>query len=134
MKGYTSENIRNVALLGHGGCGKTTFLEAALLETGVIKKAGKVEDGNTVSDYDKMEKEKGFSINTSIVPVEWKDTKLNFIDTPGYFDYVGEVNAAMRAAEAAVIMVDAGSGVQVGTEKAWKAFPSLCRWRTWMMT
>ncbi|WP_027869332.1 translation factor GTPase family protein [Eubacterium sp. AB3007] len=121
MKGYTSENIRNVALLGHGGCGKTTFLEAALLETGVIKKAGKVEDGNTVSDYDKMEKEKGFSINTSIVPVEWKDTKLNFIDTPGYFDYVGEVNAAMRAAEAAVIMVDAGSGVQVGTEKAWKA-------------
>ena len=118
MKAYTSDKIRNIAMLGHGGCGKTTFLEAALLETGVIKKAGKVEDGNTVSDYDKMEKEKGFSINTSIVPVEWKDTKINFIDTPGYFDYVGEVNAAMRAAEAAVIMVDAGSGVQVGTEKA----------------
>lgn len=121
MKGYTSETIRNVALLGHGGCGKTTFLEAALLTTGVIKKVGKVEDGNTVSDYDKMEIEKGYSINTSIVPIEWKDSKINFIDTPGYFDFIGEVNAALRAAEAAVIMVDAGSGIQVGTEAAWKA-------------
>jgi len=121
MKGYTSETIRNVALLGHGGCGKTTFLEAALLTTGVIKKLGKVEDGNTVSDYDKMEIEKGYSINTSIVPIEWKDSKINFIDTPGYFDFVGEVNAALRAAEAAVILVDAGSGIQVGTEAAWKA-------------
>ena len=121
MKGYTSETIRNVALLGHGGCGKTTFLEAALYETGVIKKLGKVEDGNTVSDYDKMEVEKGFSINTSVVPIEWKGSKINFIDTPGYFDFIGEVNAALRAAEAAVIMVDAGSGIQVGTEAAWKA-------------
>ena len=120
MKGYTSENIRNVALLGHGGCGKTTFLEAALLGTGVTKKLGRVEDGNTVSDYDKMEKEKGYSIYTSIVPIEWKNTKINFIDTPGYFDFVTEVNCALKAAEAAVIMVDAGSGVQVGTEAAWK--------------
>ena len=121
MKGYTSETIRNVALLGHGGCGKTTFLESALYETGVIKKLGKVEDGNTVSDYDKMEVEKGYSINTSVVPIEWKDSKINFIDTPGYFDFIGEVNAALRAAEAAVIMVDAGSGIQVGTEAAWNA-------------
>ncbi len=121
MKGYTSETIRNVALLGHGGCGKTTFLEAALLATGVINRMGKVEDGNTVSDYDKMEIEKGYSINTSIVPIEWKNSKINFIDTPGYFDFVGEVNAALRAAEAAVIMIDAGSGIQVGTEAAWKA-------------
>lgn len=121
MKGYTSETIRNVAVLGHGGCGKTTFLEAVLLATGVIKKIGKVEDGNTVSDYDKMEIEKGYSINTSIVPVEWKDSKINFIDTPGYFDFVGEVNAALRASEAAMILVDAGAGVQVGTEQAWKA-------------
>jgi len=119
MKGYTSENIRNVALLGHGGCGKTTFLEAALLATGVISRMGKVEDGNTVSDYDKMER--GYSINTSVVPILWKENKINFIDTPGYFDFVGEVNAALRAAEAAVIMVDAGSGIQVGTEAAWKA-------------
>lgn len=121
MKGYTSETIRNVALLGHGGCGKTTFLEAALLATGVTSRMGKVEDGNTVSDYDKMEIEKGFSINTSVVPILWKENKINFIDTPGYFDFVGEVNAALRAAEAAVILVDAGSGVQVGTEAAWKA-------------
>ena len=121
MKGYTSETIRNVALVGHGGCGKTTFLESALLATGVIDRLGKVEDGNTVSDYDKMEIEKGFSINTSIVPVEWKASKINFIDTPGYFDFIGEVNAALRASEAAVILVDAGAGIQVGTEQAWKA-------------
>ena len=121
MKGYTSETIRNVALVGHGGCGKTTFLESALLATGVIDRLGKVEDGNTVSDYDKMEIEKGFSINTSIVPVEWKGSKINFIDTPGYFDFIGEVNAALRASEAAVILVDAGAGIQVGTEQAWKA-------------
>ena len=121
MKGYTSETIRNVALVGHGGCGKTTFLESALLATGVIDRLGKVEDGNTVSDYDKMEVEKGFSINTSIVPVEWKNSKINFIDTPGYFDFIGEVNAALRASEAAVILVDAGAGIQVGTEHAWKA-------------
>jgi len=121
MKGYTSETIRNVALLGHSGCGKTTFLEAALLATGVTTRMGKVEDGNTVSDYDKMEIERGYSINTSVVPILWKENKINFIDTPGFFDFIGEVNAALRAAEAAVIMVDAGAGIQVGTEAAWKA-------------
>ena len=121
MKSYTSEKIRNVALLGHGGCGKTTFAEAALLTSGAISKAGKVESGNTVSDYDKMEIERGSSINTSIIPVEWKGTKINFIDTPGDFDFVGEVTAALRACEAAMIIVDAGAGIQVGTEMAWKA-------------
>ncbi len=121
MKGYSSDTIRNVALVGHGGCGKTTFLESALYATGEINRLGKVEEGNTTSDYDKMEIEKGYSINTSVVPIEWKESKINFIDTPGYFDFVGEVNAAMRAAEAGVILVDAGAGVQVGTEQAWKA-------------
>ena len=121
MKGYTSETIRNVALVGHGGCGKTTFLESVLKETGAIDKMGKVDEGNTVSDYDKMEKEKGYSINTSVVPVIWNENKINFIDTPGYYDFVGEVNAALRAAEAAIILVDAGAGIQVGTEQAWKA-------------
>ncbi len=119
MKGYTSGNIRNIALLGHGGTGKTTFLEAALLATGVISRLGKVEDGNTVSDFDKMEIEKGYSIGLSIVPVEFNKTKINFLDTPGVFDFVGEVNSAVKAAEAAAIFVDASSGIQVGTEKAW---------------
>ena len=119
MKGYTGANIRNIALLGHGGTGKTTFLEAALLATGVISRLGKVEDGNTVSDFDKMEIEKGYSISMSIVPVEYNKIKINFLDTPGVFDFVGEVNSAIRAAEAAAIFVDASSGIQVGTEKAW---------------
>ncbi|MDD5921919.1 MAG: elongation factor G [Eubacteriales bacterium] len=121
MKGYTSKNIRNIALLGHGGSGKTTFLESALLATGVTKKLGRVEDGNTVSDYDKMEIERGYSINTSIVPIEWKGSKINFIDTPGYPDFVGEVDEALSVAGAAVIMIDAGAGIQVGTEQAWKS-------------
>jgi elongation factor G len=121
MKGYTSDTIKNVALVGHGGCGKTTLLEAALFATGVIKRIGKVEDGSTVSDHDKMEIEKGYSINATVVPVEYKKFKINFIDTPGYFDFIGEVNSAMRAVEAAVILVDASAGVQVGTEKAWNS-------------
>ncbi len=121
MKGYAGDAIRNIALVGHGGSGKTTFLEAALLATGVINRIGRVEDGNTVSDYDKMEIEKKYSISASIVPVEYNKTKLNFIDTPGYFDFTGEVLSGLKAAEAAVILVDASSGIQVGTEKAFNA-------------
>ena len=115
------DRLRNVALIGHSGEGKTTLAEAILFNCNAIDRQGKVEDGNTVSDYDKMEIEKGFSINTSVVPIIWKDNKINFIDTPGYFDFVEEVNAAMRASEAAVILVDAGAGVQIGTEHAWNA-------------
>ena len=89
MKGYSSDKVRNVVLLGHGGCGKTTLIEAALLATGVTSRLGRVEDGNTVSDYDKMEIEKKFSINTTLVPVEYKGYKYNFLDTPGYFDFQG---------------------------------------------
>ena len=121
MKGYKGENIRNIALVGHGGCGKTTFLEAALLATGVISRLGRVEDGQTVSDYDKMEIGKGYSINETVVPVEYNKVKLNFVDTPGSFDFMGEVNSALRAVEAAAIVVDASSGIQVGTEKAWES-------------
>lgn len=120
MKGYSSDKIRNVVLLGHGGCGKTTFLEAALLATKVINRLGKVEDGNTVSDYDKMEIEKRYSINTTMVPVEYNGYKYNFLDTPGFFDFVGEVDSAMSTVSAAIIMVDASEGIQVGTEKAWE--------------
>lgn len=120
MKGYKTEKIRNVVLLGHGNCGKTTFLEAALKYTGAISRMGRVEDGNTVSDYDKMEIAKGYSINTTLVPVEYKGFKYNFLDTPGFFDFIGEVRSALSTAAAAIIMVDASAGIQVGTEKAWK--------------
>ncbi|MCL1896137.1 MAG: elongation factor G [Clostridiales bacterium] len=119
MKGYTSEQLRNVIMLGHGGAGKTTVVEAALAATGAVSRMGKVEDGNTVSDYEKTEKEKGYSIQTSVVPVEYGKSKINFLDTPGFFDFSGEVSGTIRAAEAAVIVVDASAGVQVGTEKAW---------------
>lgn len=125
MKGYTSDNIRNIALIGHGSSGKTTFAEAALLATGVINRLGRVEDGNTVSDFDKLEIAKGYSISASLVPVEYEKTKLNFIDTPGVFDFVGEVNSALRAVEAAAIFVDASAGIEVGTEKAWNSCEEL---------
>ena len=120
MKGYKSEAVRNIAVLGHGGCGKTTFLEAALLNTGVISRLGRVEDGNTVSDYDKMKIEKYHSISMTPVPVEYDGVKINFLDTPGFFDFVGEVYSALTVAEAALILVDASAGIEVGTEKAWK--------------
>lgn len=120
MKGYSTDKIRNVILLGHGGCGKTTFLEAALLATGAISRMGKIEDGNTTSDYDKMEIEKKHSINTTLVPVEYQGFKYNFLDTPGLFDFKGEIRSALSTASAAIIMVDASAGVQVGTEQAWE--------------
>ena len=120
MKGYTSDKIRNIVLLGHQGSGKTTFLEAALLNTKVISRLGKVEDGNTVSDYEKMEIEKGFTISQTIVPVEYNGVKLNFVDTPGFFDYSGEARAALSTGAVAIIMVDASAGIQVGTEKAFE--------------
>jgi len=124
MKGYTSDAIRNVALIGHGGCGKTTLLEALLFDTGVISRMGKVEEKNTVSDYDKMEMEKGYSINATVVSAEYNDTMINFVDTPGYFDFIGEVKSALRAVESAIVVVDASAGIQVGTVKAWKAVHS----------
>lgn len=120
MKEYASDKIRNVAVVGHGGSGKTTLMEAALYSSEVISRMGRIEDGNTVSDYDKMEIDKNMSISTSLVPVEWNDVKINFLDTPGYFDFSGEVISSLRVAGAVVIMVDASSGVQVGTEKVWK--------------
>ena len=119
MKGYTSDQIRNVIMLGHGGSGKTTVAEAALAVTGAVSRMGRVEDGNTVSDYEKTEKEKGYSIQTAVIPVEFSKAKINFLDTPGFFDFSGEVSGTIRAAEAAAIVVDASAGVQVGTEKAW---------------
>jgi elongation factor G len=120
MNVYTSEKIRNVVLLGHGGCGKTTLVEAMAYTSGITKRQGRVEEGNTISDYDKEEVKRLFSINTSLVPIIWEDVKINFLDTPGYFDFVGEVYEAVSAADAAVIVISAKAGVEVGTMKAWE--------------
>ena len=119
MKNYASNRVRNVVLLGHSGSGKTTYAEAALYYSGATKRFGKVEDGNTVSDYEAEEIRRKVSINTSVIPVEWQDTKINFLDTPGYFDFAAEVKLAMNVADTGMIMVSAKSGVEVGTEKAW---------------
>lgn len=120
MKNYKYDNIRNIALLGHGHSGKTTLTESILFSLKQINRMGKVEDGTTVSDFDKAEISRGFSIGTSVVPVEWNKSKYNFIDTPGYFDFVGEAFSSLRVAGSAIIMVDASSGIEVGTEKAWR--------------
>jgi len=120
MKVYSSNEIRNVAVLGHSGCGKTTLVEAALSVAGATSRMGKVEDGNTVSDYDPEEIRRGVSINMSVVPVEWRDRKINFVDTPGYFDFAGDVKQALAAVDAVLIMVSARAGVEVGTELAWE--------------
>ncbi|MDD3174635.1 MAG: elongation factor G [Herbinix sp.] len=119
MNVYTSEKIRNVVLLGHGGCGKTTLVEAIAYTTGILKRQGKVEEGNTISDYDKEEQKRLFSICTTVVPIIFEDIKINFLDTPGYFDFVGEVEEALAVADAAVIVVSAKAGVEVGTMKSW---------------
>jgi len=120
MAHYAPNAIRNVALIGHGSTGKTTLSEALLFRTGVISRMGRVEDGSTVSDWDPDEHRRGFSINLSLLPLEWNGCKVNIIDTPGYPDFLGEVKCALRAADAALIVVDAASGIQVGTEFAWQ--------------
>ena len=120
MKTYSTDKIRNVALLGHSSCGKTTITESFLFNTKVTNRMGKVEDGNTVSDFDKEEKERQVSIGTSIIPIEYRENKINFLDSPGYFDFVGEVYGALKVADGAVLVIDASSGIEVGTEKSWK--------------
>ena len=119
MNVYTTSKVRNVVFLGHGGCGKTTLVEAMAYVSGLINRQGRVEDGNTVSDYDKEETKRLFSVHTSVVPMEWENTKINVLDTPGYFDFVGEVEEAISVADAAVIVVSGKNGVEVGTRKAW---------------
>ena len=118
MKDYTSQNIRNIAIVGHGGEGKTTLTEALLWTTGAIDRMGRVEEGTTVSDYDPEEIRRQFSISTAVAPVEWKDTKINFIDIPGYFDFIGEMMGPLRIADAALIVIGAVTGLSVGAEKA----------------
>ena len=119
MKEYQTEQIRNVVVLGHGGTGKTTFTEAALFSTGAITRMGKVDDGTTTSDHDPDETKRQISVSLSVLPCEVDGVKINLIDTPGYADFQGEVKQGVRAADAALIVVDAVSGVEVGTDLAW---------------
>ena len=120
MNVYTTDKIRNVVLLGHGGAGKTSLVEAMAYLSGITNRMGKISDGNTISDYDKEETKRLFSINTSVVPIIWDDVKINILDTPGYFDFVGEVEEAVSAADAAIIVVSGKNGIEVGTKKAWE--------------
>lgn len=119
MKEYATENIRNVALIGHGSTGKTSLSEAMLFNSKAINRLGRVDDGTTTSDFDPDEIRRSFSVNLSVLPCEWQENKLNILDSPGYADFVGEVKCGVRAADAVVIVICAASGVQVGTEYAW---------------
>ena len=119
MNVYTTDKIRNVVLLGHGGCGKTTLAEAMAYLAGLTSRVGKVADGNTISDFGKEETKRNISIATSVIPMEWEGAKINVLDTPGFFDFVGEVQEAMSVADAAIIVISGKAGIEVGTERAW---------------
>ena len=120
MKDYPAEKIRNVALVGHSGTGKTSLAEGLMFAAGATNRLGRIEDHSTISDWDPDEQKRGFSLNLSILPLEWDGYKINLLDTPGYMDFMGEVKCGLRAADTALIVLDASSGVQVGTEFAWR--------------
>lgn len=120
MKRYGTEQLRNIGLIGHGGCGKTTLTEAMVFASGATTRMGRVEEGNTLSDHDPEEVKRQISVNASVVPCEWKDTKINIVDTPGYTDFVGEVVGGLRAVDCALTVACAVSGVEVGTESTFK--------------
>ncbi len=120
MNVYKTENVRNVVLLGHGGAGKTTLTEAMAYTTGLITRMGNITDGNTISDFDKEEIKRKFSINSNVIPIEFNGIKMNILDTPGYFDFVGAQEECLGVADAAIIVVDAKSGIEVGTYRAWE--------------
>ena len=117
---YSVQNIRNVCLLGHSGSGKTSLAESLLFMTGAIDRMGRVADGNTVCDYDPEEVKRQISLSTAVAPIDYKGCRINVLDTPGAFDFSGEVMEALRAADAAIIVCSAKDGVSVGLEKAWK--------------
>ncbi len=120
MKVYSSDKIRNIALMGHSGSGKTILAEAMIHATGATNRMGRVEDGSTISDWDDEEIKRSQSINTSLIPCEWSGHKINVLDTPGFPDFIGDVISALRVSEAGVVVLDAVSGIEVGTELAWQ--------------
>lgn len=119
VKNYGTDTLRNISIIGHGGSGKTTLTESMLFYSGAIQRIGRVEEGTTTTDYDSDEIKKQITINAAMAPVEWKDCRLNFVDTPGYFDFVGEVIGSLRVVETGLVTLCAVSGVEVGTEKVW---------------
>jgi len=121
MKPYDAEHVFNVALVSHGGAGKTSLVEAMLFRSGAITRLGSVEEGNTTSDFDPDEVKRGMSVSLAVAPAEWQSSKVNLLDTPGYADFFGEVVEAVRVADAGIVVVDAVSGTQVGTEQSWRA-------------
>ena len=120
MNVYTTDKIRNVVLLGHGGAGKTSLVEAMAYLAGQTTRMGKISEGNTISDFDKEEIKRSFSISTSVIPKEREGSKINILDKPGFFDFVGEVEEAAAVADAAIIVVSGKAGIEVGTKKAWE--------------
>ena len=120
MKVFTTDKIRNVVLLGHGGSGKTSLVEAMAYLAGMTTRMGVTENGNTISDYEKEEVKQGISIKTSVIPIQWEDCKVNILDTPGYHDFIGEAEEAAAVADAAIIVISGKSGIEAGTRRAWE--------------
>lgn len=120
MKEYTTEFLRNIALVSHGSAGKTMLAEAFLHLTGATTRLGKIEDGTTVSDYDEEEIRRKISLYTSVMPIEYRDFKINVLDAPGFTDFVGEVVSALSVVDGALVLVDSVNGLEVGTEIAWR--------------
>ncbi len=120
MNVFTTDKIRNVVLLGHGGCGKTSLVEALAYLAGLTKRMGTIDNGNTISDYDKEEIKRKNSLKTSVVPIQWEGYKVNILDTPGFFDFVGEAEEAVSVADAAIIVISGKAGIEAGTRRAWE--------------